>query len=481
MPLFQSSLGIDLRQDRIILSHMRKSLNRVSVAASEVFPLMDEKPKEDKDAEVINTIQRFINSHNVSKENVVLALPREKAFTKLIEIPSAARENLRKVIEYELVKHIPFPPEDAIFDFQVLEESEGFLRVFLVVVRKTDVSEVLELVKRMGIQPTAIEITSTASVNLYYYDQHSGDPVPVALLDIEKHFVEFHFFEKGNLKGTFHVPCVGEADRTKDLPEAYRLALFKGLGPKEGKQSFYAFGEEANEILIERLKQGLTPDITLARSFKKVQMMNGLENLPEVYGAIGLALRGLSKTKWTINLLPENLRKRVSQVGLYLAIIFSMVSLVLLGFWAIRPMLQQRNDLNRIRTELEEKKPKVDSIEAIQKKKGLLEKEVQEFELLTKGEISKLEILKELSDIFPSTVWIWNLKVQMKEVSKELLTDVELNGFANSASDLIAILDKSPLFEKVEFSSPVIKERRGGSDQVEKERFRISAKVERRR
>jgi Tfp pilus assembly protein PilN len=101
--------------------------------------------------------------------------------------------------------------------------------------------------------------------------------------------------------------------------------------------------------------------------------------------------------------------------------------------------------------------------------------------LLTRGEISKLEILKELSDIFPPTVWVWNLKVQMKEVSKELLTDVELNGFANSASDLISILDKSSLFEKVEFSSPVIKERRGAADQVEKERFRISAKVERRR
>jgi len=442
---------------------------------------MEEKPKEDKDAEVINTIQRFITSHNVSKENVILALPREKAFTKLIEVPSAARENLRKVIEYELVKHVPFPPEDAIFDFQVIEESEGVLRVFLVVVRKSDVSEVLELVKRIGIQPTAIEITSTASINLYYYDQHSGDPVPFALLDIEKDFVEFHFFEKGNLKGTFHVPCVGEADRTKDLAEAYRLAMFKGLGPKEGKQSLYAFGEEASEVLVERLKQGLTPEITLARSFKKVQMMNGLENLPEVYGAIGLALRGLSKTKWTINLLPENLRKRVSQVGVTLAIILSMVSLVLLGFWAIRPMVQQRNDLNRIVSELKEKKPKVDAIEAIQKRKGLLEKEVQEFELLARGEISKLEILKELSDIFPPTVWVWNLKVQMKEVSKELLTDVELNGFANSASDLIAILDKSSLFEKVEFSSPVIKERRGTGDQVEKERFRISAKVERRR
>jgi len=479
MPLFQSSLGIDLRQDRIILSHMRKSLNRVSVAASEIFPLTDEKSKEDRDAEVINAIQRFINSHSVSKENVVLALPREKAFTKLIEIPSAARENLRKVIEYELVRHIPFPPDDAIFDFQVIDESEGFLRVFLVVVRKTDVYEVLELVKRIGIQPRAIEITSTASVNLYYYDQHSGDAIPFVLLDIEKNFVEFQFFEKGCLKGSFHVPCVGGADRAKDLPEAYRLALFKGLGPKEGKQSLYAFGEEASEVLIERLKQGLTPDITLARSFKKVQMGNGLENLPEVYGAIGLALHGLSKTRWTINLLPESLRKRVSQIGLYLAIVLSIASLLLLGVWAVRPMVQARNDLNRIVEELKEKKPKVDAIEAIQKKKSLLENEVKEFESLRKGEIGKLEILKELSDILPPTVWIWNLKVQMKEISKEFLTDLELNGFANSASDLIAILDKSSLFEKVEFSSPVIKERRGTGDQVEKERFRISAKVER--
>jgi len=56
MPLFQSSLGIDLGQDRIILSHMRKSLNRVSVAATEIFPLTEEKTREDRDVEIINAI-----------------------------------------------------------------------------------------------------------------------------------------------------------------------------------------------------------------------------------------------------------------------------------------------------------------------------------------------------------------------------------------------------------------------------------------
>ncbi len=80
-------------------------------------------------------------------------------------------------------------------------------------------------------------------------------------------------------------------------------------------------------------------------------------------------------------------------------------------------------------------------------------------------------VLKELSEVLPSTVWIWNLKFKSR--------DIEINGFANSASDLIAILDKSPYFEKVEFTSPVTKERRLFGEQGERERFKISAKIER--
>jgi len=96
---------------------------------------------------------------------------------------------------------------------------------------------------------------------------------------------------------------------------------------------------------------------------------------------------------------------------------------------------------------------------------------VREFETLKREETRKLEVLRELSDILPSSVWIWNMKLRSK--------DIEINGFASSASDLIAILDKSPLFEKVEFSSPVTKERRPTGDAAERERFRISAKIER--
>ncbi len=127
--------------------------------------------------------------------------------------------------------------------------------------------------------------------------------------------------------------------------------------------------------------------------------------------------------------------------------------------------------MKRVLAEVKELKPKVDAIEAVQKKREKTEKEALEFETLISEGTSRLEILKELSEILPSTVWVWNLKLKSR--------DVELNGFANSASDLIAILDKSPYFEKVEFTSPVTKERRLFGEQVEKERFKISTKTER--
>ena len=82
-----------------------------------------------------------------------------------------------------------------------------------------------------------------------------------------------------------------------------------------------------------------------------------------------------------------------------------------------------------------------------------------------------MEVLEELTRVLPETTWIWNLKYNGKEI--------ELSGFADSASDLIPLLDKSPLFEKVEFMAPVTKEMQMRADgNKDKERFKIKARIE---
>lgn len=471
MALSQSSLGIDLREDRIVFSHLKRSLKKVSVTTSMVFPFNPNKGKEERDAEIINTVQKFITSQNISKENIIVALPREKALLKILEIPSAAKENLRKVVEYELGKHIPFSAEEAAFDFQLLEERDGVLRILLVVMKNEDVNEFLGIFKRMGIKPVAVEISSTASDNLFHYDQSPAHPRSFALIDIRRHFFEFHFFENGTLVETVQCAFIKDDERAKEMTEAYGYALLKGLGLKEGKQSLFAYGEEASESVIGELRKSLSLDVTAAPSLKRVRAANGLRRTPEAYSSIGLALRGISKTKWNLNLLPLAQRKKVSRIGIYIAILLCIVAAALAGSLLVRPLLAEREQLKQIVAEVKEQKPKVDAIEAVQKKREKLDKEVQEFDTLVLEGASRLNILRELAEILPATVWIWNMKLRSR--------DVELNGFANSASDLIAILDKSPYFEKVEFTSPVTKERRLFGEQVEKERFKISAKIER--
>jgi Tfp pilus assembly protein PilN len=473
MAISQSSLGIELRQDRIVVSHLKKLFKQIRVVRSDVLPLPPAKAKEESEIEIINVLQRHLNGNNFPRDNVILALPRERALVKQVEVPAAAKENLRKVLEYELAKHIPFAPEEALFDFQVLEETPTVLRILLVVVKKEDVSRWLDLFRRIGIRPIAIEIATTASTNLFYYDEALSEAPAQVLIEVGERFFELLFFEKGEFKERAHFLFRGEAERDREIAEAYRLARLKGLGVTDGKGDLLVCGDSTDEALIEKLKETISDRIKPVQSFKKIESPNSGQRVGEYYASIGLALRGLARTKWNINLTPVEMRKKVSRFGYYLALFLTMVSIVLAGALAVHPYLQEREELNQVLLEIKAKKPEVEAIEALQKKKELMEKEIREFETLRADEASRLEILKELSEILPQTAWLWNVKVKAREV--------DLSGFADSASDLIAILDKSPVFEKVEFASPVTKETRLFGPNVVKERFKITARIEKAR
>jgi len=130
--------------------------------------------------------------------------------------------------------------------------------------------------------------------------------------------------------------------------------------------------------------------------------------------------------------------------------------------------------VNTVNAEIKKRRPEVEALEKLQKQRDNCCKEMSELDQIRSTEVSKVEVLQELTKVIPDTTWIWNLKYNGKEI--------ELSGFADSASDLIPILDKSPLFEKVEFMAPVTKEMQmRGDGNKEKERFKIKARIERRK
>jgi len=168
------------------------------------------------------------------------------------------------------------------------------------------------------------------------------------------------------------------------------------------------------------------------------------------------------------------MRKKVRQIGKPLSILFISLAVMISLTWGMRVFFKYQDKLASVTEEIRKRKPEVEAVEKLQKQQEVYGKEISELEKIQSEEISKVEMLKELTRLLPPTVWIWNMKYNGKEI--------EISGFADSASDLISLLDKSPLFDKVEFLAPVTKERQIKPEGAqEKERFKIKAKIEARR
>ena len=112
MAFFETSFGIDFRQDHLVLTLLRKSLGKIRLAGYGIYPLSSQILREDREAQMISLINAFMSKYQVDKENVSIAIPRENVVARFISLPIATKENLRKVLEYETPKYTPFEKGD---------------------------------------------------------------------------------------------------------------------------------------------------------------------------------------------------------------------------------------------------------------------------------------------------------------------------------------------------------------------------------
>jgi general secretion pathway protein L len=471
MALFHSNLGIDFRQNHLILTFLRKTLNRIRLVDYRIYPLWSEGQKEVQQAQWISLITSFISKHQVNKDRVAVSIPREKAVVRFLRLPLATKENLRKVLEYEAPKYTPFDKDEVYLDYQILKEDKEWVHLIAVFVRKAELDSYLALLRRIGIRPDYVQIPSAAALNLFFYHEGEKGAENAALLDLSNPFCEMNLIQGKDWKESFHLSLPPEK-REERIAQVLKQA--GGNGSAVDQWSLFVYGLDAAEGALPELGQGEAPLSFASPPLSRIEVGKNETKPDYIYASIGLPLQGLARTRVGLNLLPQEMRRKVRQIAKPLFFALLTLSVILGASWGFGVYSYYRNDLDRLRAEVKKRKPEVEVVDKLQKRRGELIKEITELEKIRSGEPRKIDIVKELTQVLPPTVWLWNLKCSGK--------DVEISGFADSASELIPILDKSPLFEKVEFSSPVTKEReRKGTAEKERERFKVKMKLESRR
>lgn len=469
MLFFSRAFGIDFRTNRLILILLEKSLGKVKILSHSTYELPSEEEKEEREARVIGFINDFMAKNHIRKERVFVSIPREKVISRFIKLPAATRENLRKVIEYEIPKYTPFKSSEVYFDYVLLKEERDWIILYSVFTKRSEIDSTLSLLKKIGIRPVAIQTSTVSALNLFLWNKKPEREEFSVLIDFNEPFFEINLLQGENWQENYHL-TLSENHWFSEVQKVIHLSREEPIG--EGKLNFYLYGMDKEKRRKYGIKEG--EGQIFFPPTHKIRNQKDPDSLWVHYASIGLPLGGLIKTQVHLNLLPLEMWKKKRKVGRVLLLILLGLAILFGVNRGMKAYMEFREEWSSTTEELKKLKPEVEAIEKLQKRKDSLMREVSELERIRSDEISKIEILKELTQLLPETAWIWNLKYNGKEI--------EISGFADSASDLISLLDKSPLFEKVEFLAPVTKERQMRPEgPQEKERFRIKARIEARR
>ncbi|MFQ5560168.1 MAG: pilus assembly protein PilM, partial [Nitrospinota bacterium] len=117
----------------------------------------------------------FLRRSDRDWDEVVLGLPRSLVTFKKVSIPAPEKNMIPDVLSFEIEKHIPFNPSDALYDYKVFGESkEKVYSVFISIIKKNIVDFYLGLLGSIGLVPTIVDISTCSILNaLFFHDVDS--------------------------------------------------------------------------------------------------------------------------------------------------------------------------------------------------------------------------------------------------------------------------------------------------------------------
>ena len=268
-------------------------------------------------------------------------------------------------------------------------------------------------------------------------------------------------------------------------------------GAKQIDQILLSGGTSLMQGLDRFLSENFSTEVKLVEPFRMLHLDEEVAKRLDSWNkvlfttAVGLALRGLSKSYVNVNLLKEQIRLR--KMG-YQRLAYGVSSLVLSLLILFGASTFMRQDYREKNFRLQHLKGLLNTfsthhaeIEDLQSKTKLLSREVKALSNVAQNRALWLEVSSELQKMLPDNLWITELAGTISfdiSVDENFASKLDLQGKATSYKDVNSFVSKlksSTLFTEVKpLSSAFIEEQAVGEEKKEKVevvKFSISMKV----
>jgi general secretion pathway protein L len=409
-----------------------------------------------------SSIVLAINDLGAAKASISLSIPKEWTIIKETELPLTVKDNLSDVISYELDRITPFSPEDAFFDFKVLGEDTGKLSVLVAAAKTEIIRPYIDALKEKGLTINRLTLDLSGFETLC---RHIGGEKDRIFIEIGKEGYEGALFLNGSITGAFSGTFSSEEEQSRIDTIIMEIApLTTLIESREKSPQIMVLLKDKRPTLKELLKIRLDRPVEILNETDiKIRLAAGTyKTIP--YGAVGGVMESLLFRAKSLNLLTKGRHERFkSPKGL--TFILGIVILAMWLLYFIAPLKIEEQRLQEIDRQIMLRKEEVKKVEALQKEMDAQDKEIATIKDFKGNRPMALSILKDLTSILPKNAWLSRVRITQ--------TTVELEGYASSATGILAKLEASPYFKKSEFSSPTFRDTRMNAD-----RFNIKMEIE---
>lgn len=410
--------------------------------------------------EVSAAVLQAVGELHAGGADVTLSLPKSWTVIQTAEFPAAAKGHLPDVIFYELDRLTPFTPDGAYYDFRILKEEKGKILVLLAAVKAKLLAPYLEAFELKSIPVKRATFHLSGIAELLKYETPCPDCI---LLDINHAGYEGAVIRDGSLSEIFGEQLKGESsaaliDKTASrlnpiidqLKAENRLPGVICLFPE------FDIGPLGPKISAPVKELGRMP-------FKSLLKPGNPAGFPLLaLGGLFESLRPGLSLKAT-DLLCRGKRAPVKKPFLLSALLFAVIAGLGI-YYLIFPLQIEEKRVQDIDSRIKARKEEVRKVEQLKRDIELMEQEVRMIDdFKTKGSMT-LTLIKELTLIMPKDAWLERIKITE--------ANVDIEGYADSASQLLSRLEASDHFGKAEFASAIVKNARMNSD-----RFSIKMEI----
>ena len=464
MIYLKTSVGIEMRNEDLVISCLRSNFSKGVFTHFKRIPAYRTRDVE----EVRKEIESYFNSQRLSRENIVLGIPRSDAVIRHLDLPREVEDNLKQVMLYQVQSFEPTEEEKFYFDYVASGAGQPGKRfqVLLVLIRKPVLDAHLAAMGALGIRPASVTLGSVALANLFLQKRTDAGGKTFLLADIRPGGFEILALRDASLIFTREA-VKEEAKAWKDvLLQEFELAAGKiRLSPDETVEKIVLAGEES-EIALNELRESIE-ECELIRSHVPVEIpVQNRAHLQEGATSVGLAFSGIVRRPMLVlNLLPSEQRLQRTRWAYVPTVLLGLIVLSLLVGLGLRQTIQERILARKLDQEINDLKGRVNRVQAIRAQAEALEKKIVFVEGLTRQADMNLEILQELTTLLPPDTFL--------SVYRNAECTIQISG-SSSSLDLIPKLERSPLLKSVQQRGTTYKDVQTG-----KERFTYEAKCER--